>query len=158
MESSSEDGEANLSEAQPMLLKAWQCTLLILLLIEAREKELQARGRRRSITRARISQNTIRRLCGRAHLPDAFLWDLQQHMLAAGWALFPISPAHFAVIKLESVQGWGRISTKRIAEDLGRVARGTFRWKEHVHLLHSANADARTDENEAEGEDQETEE
>ena len=136
-----------------------QSALLIALLIDAREKELESKGGRRRISRARISQNTIRKLCRRAHLPDSFLQDLQLQLLAAGWALFCASPSHFGVVKVESVQGWGRISSKRIARHLDQVARGSFPWKEYEHLLLAAgDGSDELEDVEAEREGQETEE
>jgi hypothetical protein len=116
-------------------LAEWQCALLILLLIQAREKELKKKEPKREVSRARISQNTIRRLCGRSQLTPDFVLEVQEYLLAAGWALFCIGPSYYAIVKVESVQGWSRISSKRIAKHLEEVARGEFKWEEHVGLL-----------------------
>jgi hypothetical protein len=131
----------------------WQCALLIILLIQAREKEFERKGAKRKITRARISQNTIRKLCVRGQLSSDFLLGVQEHLLVAGWALFCVGPTHFAVIKVESVLGWGRVSSKRIANELGQVGRGSFPWREHEHLLVSTRRAA----DQVDGEDQEPE-
>jgi hypothetical protein len=133
----------------------WQCALLIVLLIQTRQEELKSRRMGRNITRARISQNTIRKLCLRSQLSSEFLLAIQEHLLAAGWALFCIGPTHYAVIKVASTQGWGRISSKRIEEELGQVARGTFVWRDHEQLLLAGGDDA---DSEGEGEEPETEE
>jgi hypothetical protein len=138
----------------------WQCALLIVLLIQTRQKELESRGMGRKITRARISQNTIRKLCLRSQLSGEFLMAIQEHLLAAGWALFCIGATHYAVIKVASTQGWGRISSKRIENELKQVARGTFPWRDHEQLLLAGgddDADGQAD-SEGEGEEQETEE
>jgi hypothetical protein len=113
----------------------WQVALLILRLVQAREAEFKEKGLKRNMSRARISQNTIRRLCGRSQISNEFLIEVQEYLLAAGWALFYIGPTYYGVIKLESVQGWGRISSKRIAGDLHKVQRGEFKWEQYKDLL-----------------------
>jgi hypothetical protein len=113
----------------------WQVALLILRLVQAREAEFKERGLKRNMSRARISQNTIRRLCGRSQISNEFLIEVQEYLLAAGWALFYIGPTYYGIIKLESVQGWGRISSKRIAGDLHKVQRGEFKWEQYIDLL-----------------------
>jgi hypothetical protein len=113
----------------------WQCALLILLLIQARENELKKKESKREVSRARISQNTIRRLCGRGQLSADFMLEVQEYLLAAGWALFCIGPNYYALIKLESVQGWSRISSKRIVNELAEVRRGSFKWEAYKELL-----------------------
>jgi len=106
--------------------EAWQCTLLLLRMIAARDEEFKKNGIKRTVSRARISQNTIRRLCRRTQLSPGFLRKLQEHTLAAGWAFFAIGPTYYAVIKLEAAQGWGRISDKRIADELKSIRPGGF--------------------------------
>jgi hypothetical protein len=133
--------------------------LLILRLIRAREEEFETRGLKRNVSRARISQNTIRKLCGRSQISPDFLLEVQEYLLAAGWALFCIGPTHYAIIKLASVLGWSRISSKRIAEELKLVPRGNFPWKEHENLLTSQQADDPAEgdgQNEAEDEEAES--
>lgn len=129
-------GDQDAGELKPPLLPTeWQCALLILMLIEAREDEFKKQGAERKVSRARLSQNTIRKLCGRSQIPNDFLLEVQEYLLTAGWALFCIGPTHYAIIKLDSVQGWSRISSKRIAEELELVPRRKFPWKEYEHLV-----------------------
>ena len=118
----------------PLLPTEWQCALLILCLIRAREREFEERRLKRKVSRARLSQNTIRKLCGRSQIANDFLLLVQEYLLAAGWALFCIGPTHYAIIKLELVQGWSRISSKRIAEDLKLLPHGEFPWKAYEVL------------------------
>jgi hypothetical protein len=142
------------SEPQlPYLPTERQCALLILYLISARDEEFEKKGQERKVSRARISQNTIRRLCGRSHISNDFLLLVQEYLLAAGWALFCIGPTYYAVIKLESVQGWSRISSKRIADDLKQVPRGKFLWQKHEHLL-GPHVAAEVDDRDSDGEEQ----
>jgi hypothetical protein len=124
--------------------------LLILRLIQAREDEFEDRGLKRTVSRARLSQNTIRKLCGRGEIPKDFLLEVQEYLLTAGWALFCIGPTHYAIIKLVSVQGWSRISSKRIAKELELVPRREFPWKRYEHLLAAQQTDA-SDDQETEG-------
>jgi hypothetical protein len=135
----------------PLLPTEWQCALLILCLIQAREDEFEKKGLERKVSRARLSQNTIRKLCGRSQITGDFLLEVQEYLLTAGWALFCIGPTHYAIIKLESVQGWSRISSKRIADELELVPRGKFPWKKYEYLLAAEQTDA------ARVDDQETE-
>ncbi len=46
-------------------------------------------------------------------------------MLRAGWALF-FADRSYGVVKLDSVEAWTRLGSKRIRDDLERVAAGTF--------------------------------
>jgi hypothetical protein len=123
--------EAASEPRPPSLPTPWQCALLILYLIRAREDEFKKKGLERTVSRARLSQNTIRKLCGRSQIPNDFLLEVQEYLLAAGWALFCIGPTHYAIVKLKSVQGWSRISSNRIADDLKLVPRGEFPWKQY---------------------------
>jgi hypothetical protein len=132
----------------------WQAALLILRLVQAREAEFRKRGLKRNVSRARISQNTIRTLCGRSQISNDFLTEVQEYLLAAGWALFYIGPTYYGIIKLESVQGWSRISSKRIADDLNKVQRGEFKWEQYKELLMSTHQPNVDEENESVGDDE----
>jgi hypothetical protein len=135
------DRQAQGEPSRPHFPTQRQCALLILRLIRARDEEFETKGVKRNVSRARISQNTIRKLCGRSQFSPDFLLEVQEYLLAAGWALFCIGPTHYAIIKLESVLGWGRISSTRIADELKLVPRGNFPWKEQESLLTSELSD-----------------
>jgi hypothetical protein len=121
---------------------ARQCALLVLRLIQAREQELEARARetRTGVSRARISQNTLRTLCRRAYLPGSFVAELQEFLLAAGWCLFCVGPTYYALIRKSAVEGWARISSARISEELSAVSRGTYKFEPLEFLLLPADA------------------
>ena len=72
----------------------------------------------RPVTRARISQDSIRKLCGRGQLSLERLNELQEALLGSGWALFCVSFNYFAIVRLSSVEGWARISTSRLKDVL----------------------------------------
>jgi hypothetical protein len=117
-----------------------ECALLVLRLLKARTKELD-----REISRARISQSTLRRLFGRSQITNDLLLDVQEILLAAGWCLFCAGPTHFAIIKKQAVEGWARISSGRIKNDLANVSKGQYDFEPLERLL--------THEDEAETED-----
>jgi hypothetical protein len=104
--------------------------VLVLRVMQAREQETN-----REVSRARISQSTIRRLCGRSQIGGDFLVEIQEILLAAGWCFFLVGPSYFAIIKVKSVEGWGRISSKRIADELKSVPRGQFNFENLEPLL-----------------------
>ena len=91
-----------------------QAAFLIRYVVYEREKEL-----RHAISRARISQNGIRRLCGRSQLTPDFINEVQEALIGSGWALFPISYNYFAIVRLSNVNGWARISATRIHSESG---------------------------------------
>ena len=84
---------------------------------------------RRRVSRARLTEVTIRRLWGRSRVPEAFLLEVQEFLLIAGWALF-WAGSSYAIVRVSAVEGWPRISSKRIEEDLYRVSRGRFDFGE----------------------------
>jgi hypothetical protein len=94
---------------------------------------------RRPVSRARLTEITIRRLWGRTRVPEGFLLDVQEILLGAGWALF-WAGSSYAIIKVAAVEGWPRISSKRIENDLERLSReqrfsdGFFKEIEHLLL------------------------
>jgi hypothetical protein len=109
---------------------ARECAILILLLLEVRAKEI-----RKDLSRARISQNTVRRMCGRGQLTTDFVLDLQNILLGAGWCMFCAGPTHYAVIRTKAVEGWSRISSNRISKELNDVSRGRYNFKNVERLL-----------------------
>ena len=146
-------GDGAPDSRRPYRPTEWQCALLILLMIHAREEELKEKEPHREVSRARISQNTIRRLFGRSQFSNDFLLEVQENLLTAGWALFCIGPSYYAVVKLDSAHGWNRISSKRIADKLASVALGEFRWEEQQGLLMPERSETAEAEEKEPGED-----
>jgi hypothetical protein len=99
---------------------ARECALLVLALIQAKVEESG-----RPMTRARFTEATLRKLWVRSRIADDLLRAVQEILLHGGWALF-WAGASFAVIKLDVVEGWGRISWKRLDADLKDVKRGKY--------------------------------
>jgi len=109
----------------------------VLHLLGQREREAE-----REITRARLSDPTIRRLCGRTRLTNDFLFEIQEILLQAGWALF-WAGSSYAVIKVSAVEGWARIASKWIRDDLQKVRRGRYDFDELENLLLTQDASSK---------------
>jgi hypothetical protein len=90
--------------------------------MQAREQEVVGR----EVSRVRISQSTLRNLCGRSQITNDLLLEIQEFLLAAGWCLFCVGPTHYALIKKKAVEGWARISSGRIKDELTAVSHGQY--------------------------------
>lgn len=108
---------------------ALEGALLVLRLIESKEKELG-----KGITRFRVSESTLKRLWGRKRIPLDYLHEVEEWLLRAGWALF-FTGSTYAMIKATAVEGWNRLTSKRIETELDEVARGEFDFTKLRHLL-----------------------
>jgi hypothetical protein len=82
-------------------------------------------------------------------VPEAFLLEVQEFLLIAGWALF-WAGSSYAIIRVSAIEGWPRMSSKRIEDDLQRISRGRFDFGDIEHLLLSV--DDTADEEEDRGE------
>ncbi len=116
-----------------------ECAMLIAHLLATKQKEVD-----REVTRARLAEITLRRLCCRQRISAKFLLEVQEWLLRSGWILF-FAGTTYAVVKTKVIGGWGRISSKRIANDLRQVARGRFKFEKLEHLLFASSFDV-TDE------------
>src|ERR1700680_2306308 len=96
---------------------ACEAALLLVHLLERTSDEFH-----RTVTRAQLSEETMRKLWGRTRVTDQHLLETQEYLLRAGWVMFWMGTS-YAVVKLDAVEGWPRIASKRIAEDLKKVAR-----------------------------------
>jgi hypothetical protein len=101
-----------------------ECAMLVVHLIEVKDAEIEKIEKK--VTRARLSENSLRRLWCRSQLTPSFLVEVQEWLLRAGWVLF-FAGSGYAIIKADHVDSWVRISTKRIADDLTKVSRGKFK-------------------------------
>jgi hypothetical protein len=106
-----------------------QCAILLLLLVQAKEGE-SGKG----YSRVRVAEITLKRLWGRHRLDDRFLRETQEWLFRAGWTLF-YAGTTFALVQTKSVEGWPRISSKRLADTLEAVAKGTFDFGPYYPLL-----------------------
>lgn len=107
-----------------------ECAILLLLLVRAKESE-------RGATRFRLGELTLKRLWGRHRLSDEFLHEVEEWLFRAGWALFYAGKT-FAIVSTKTVEGWPRVSSKRLADELKEVAQGRFRFEPFYQLLENA--------------------
>jgi hypothetical protein len=116
---------------------ARESALLVLRLLQVREEEVG-----REVSRARISQTTLRSLCGRGQISNDLLLEIQEFLLVAGWCLFCVGPTHFAIIRKKAVEGWPRISSGRIKSELTDVSRQQYNFERLEPLLMPQNVEA----------------
>ncbi len=108
-----------------------QCALMILL-------SLQERGARRrdgkALTRARFSKLTLKRLCLRQTITQAWIDRVNEPLMTAGWVLIDAGTTYGAV-KVNVVENWPRAISKNLRTVLDQVKNGTFDFDRHEKLL-----------------------
>ena len=111
--------------------------VLMILVLETREDETGI-----PVTRARLSQDTVRKILCRSQVSPEFFFELQEILLRAGFAFFAIGSDYYAIIRLTKVEGWSRISSRRIDGTLAQVRRGEHidgtlaeKWADYEDLL-----------------------
>ena len=130
---------------EPFRPTAFQSALLLLRLHELRDEEKKNKTKTKDteekkvqgMTRFRVSELTLKRISGRPRLHPEFVIEMQDWLLRAGWALF-FAGRSFGMIKLEAVETWTRLGSKRIADELDAVAKDGF---DFTPLLQLAEAD-----------------
>jgi hypothetical protein len=125
---------------EPFRPTAFQSALLLLRLHESRDEEKKNKTKTKDteekkvqMTRFRVSELTLKRICGRPRLHAEFLTEMQDWLLRAGWAFF-FADRSYGMIKLEAVETWTRLGSKRIADELDAVAKGDFEFAPLVRL------------------------
>ena len=108
-----------------------QCAMLIAHLLAAKQQDLPDN---RELTRARLSEITLRRLFKRRRISPELLADVQEWLFRVGLVLF-FAGTTYAVVKMKTVDGWGRISSERIRGDLDKVDEGGFAYDALEYLL-----------------------
>ena len=103
-----------------------------LLLLYALAERGQRRGK--ELTRARVSRVTLKRLWNRENLNEAWLAEVNDWLMSAGWTLLDAGST-FGVVKKSVVENWPRVASKRIQDVLDQVAAGSFKFDELEHLL-----------------------
>jgi hypothetical protein len=103
--------------------------------VASREKLLKEKepGKEVAVSRFRMSETTFKRLANRKRIPTEFL-AVQEWLFEAGWSLF-FTGSSYAMIKSATVDGWVRLGSKRIADQLEAVRQGTFDFNSLSHLI-----------------------
>jgi hypothetical protein len=99
---------------------------------------LKAKGDRRGkpLTRARLSRLTLGRLWNREQLNEAWIREVNEWLLSAGWLLIN-AEATYGVVKTSVIENWPRVASRHI-EDLDQVGRGNFDFSTLEPLLQAA--------------------
>jgi hypothetical protein len=108
-----------------------QCAMLIAHLLATKQNKVEDK---REVTRARLSEITLQRLFKRRRISPELLVEVQEWLFRAGWVLF-FAGTTYAVVKIKVIDGWRRISSKRIGEELERVGREEFDYDSLEYLL-----------------------
>jgi|SRR5215469_555746 len=69
------------------------------------------------LTRFRISNRSLREISGRSHLRDVFLEEWAAALDQMGWKVIWCGD-HNGLIRKDAIDGWSRLSSKRIASQL----------------------------------------
>ena len=117
-----------LKNSGPRLANGQECALLLLRLLEKRNEEAPA------VSRARLSEMTLRRLWGRDRISRELLEEIEEWLWRGGWSLF-YARTTFGIIKTSAVLSWARLSSKRMAEELEQVRQGTFDFDSCLQLI-----------------------
>ncbi|WP_039800106.1 hypothetical protein [Bradyrhizobium sp. WSM4349] len=107
---------------------ARECAILLLLL--ATHRDNPSKGS----TRFRLSELTLKRLWQRNRITDEFLKEVQEWLARADWTIF-YAAGVYAIVRIEAVQNWDRLSSKRLTNELKQVGNGTFDYERHAHLI-----------------------
>jgi hypothetical protein len=67
-------------------------------------------------SRIRMSKNTVRKISDRSFLRDVFISELTDELHNLGWHFLEVSDTEFAMIELDRISRWGKISSKRVGE------------------------------------------
>lgn len=97
---------------------AFEVAILINEMVRSYSEE-QGKG----LSRFRLSEKTIRRISLRHALREAFLEELSDELSEFGWLSFR-DGAYLCVIQQESVGGWTRLGSRRVAEITLALRRG----------------------------------
>jgi hypothetical protein len=116
-----------------------ECALLLLRLVEEREER-----RKSKMTRVRLAEMTLKHLWNRQRLTEQFLQEVEEWLLTAGWALV-YAGSTFGAVKIGTVENWPRVSSKRLADEIGDVVGGKFKFADLEHFLMSERARPGTD-------------
>ena len=108
-----------------------QCALMIL-------ASLKERGSRRAdgkvLTRARFTKLTLKKLCDRETITQAWIDRVNESLMKAGWVLIDAGTTYGAV-KVNVVENWPRAISKNLKAELAEVKEGTFVWDKLERLM-----------------------
>ncbi len=117
-----EKGVVRPEAGAPQIYKptARECALLLLHLMSDKERESD-----KAVTRFRVSELSLKRLWGRRRILPEFAEEVADWLARAGVTLF-FAGSTYAAVKTAVVEGWPRVTSKRLNADLRAVAQGSF--------------------------------
>lgn len=66
----------------------------------------------------KMNSRAISRITGhQGMVPRAYMLEVLEHMPGLGWSLFPIDGETWGFIKLERVDRWMKLASKRVVDD-----------------------------------------
>jgi hypothetical protein len=111
------------------LPSAYEVALLLVLNVDRYSQE-----RGRGIARARVARKTLSEISGRTTFRGAFIDALTEELDAIGWTLIGI-PDGYAILEHQSLSGWTKISSSRIAPEINGLRQGKISSDRIEHLL-----------------------
>ena len=108
-----------------------QCALMVLLSLKERGSR---RPKDRPLTRARFTRLTLKKLCDRETITQAWIDRVNESLMKAGWVLIDVGTTYGAV-KVNVVENWPRAISKNLKSELEQVKNGTFKWNELEELM-----------------------
>jgi hypothetical protein len=109
-----------------------QCAVILL-------RALQERGdrRRKFLTRARLSESSLKALWLRQSITREWLDQVNEWLLSAGWIVIQAGGTYGA-IKVSVVENWPRVASGHLGKELGQIEIGTFDFRSWNALLDKA--------------------
>jgi hypothetical protein len=77
---------------------------------------------------------TLTKLWNREQLTEAWIRDVNEWLLSAGWVLIQAG-ATFGIVKTDVIANWPRVASKHTKNVIDEVARGDFVFSKLEHLL-----------------------
>jgi hypothetical protein len=114
---------------------ARQCALLLLALLEKR-----ATKRNRTLSRARLSELTLRKLWQRNSFGPSFVFAVNEWLNDVSWAIF-FAGTTYGAVRTGVVESWTTVAAKWLAEDADAIAGGTYDYADLEQTLFSENND-----------------
>ena len=121
---------------------AAEAATLLALSLKRKEDELT-----KELSRARISEKTLKRVTGRRRLDQRFIADLNECLLDFDLILVDTGEA-IGLLRASSVKGWPRMNANRIIDEIESSRRGKLDFEAITNEL--AESTAALDEEEAE--------
>jgi len=106
-----------------------ECALMLLHLIDAKQKEMD-----RPLSRFCVSSLSLERMWGRSRITPKLTERVAQWLLRAG-RIFFFAGDSYGVILISAVEGWARLSSKRISAEIEDALAGDFDFSALEHLL-----------------------